>query len=72
MLLVILLIVFGLMALIRKEIPITRNRKVTGTNSQVIGIILLLGAILNYSTGGISALVALGIAIVYGFTQSSK
>ena len=72
MLLVILLAAFGVIALTKKELSLTRNRKVSGQASQTIGIILLVGAALTLFVSGLLGLVALGIAIVYGFTQSSK
>lgn len=72
MLLVILLAAFGVIALTKKEFSLTRNRKVSGQASQTIGIILLVGAALAFFVSGLLGLVALGIAIVYGYTQSSK
>lgn len=71
MLLVILLAAFGIIALTRGEMKITNGRRVSGSNSKILGAILLAGAVGNLFIGGIG-LIALIVAIVAGLALSEK
>jgi len=71
MILVILLAIFGIGAITKGEFQITKNRRVSGSNSKILGVIMLIGAALNLFIGG-AGLVALVVAIVVGLATAEN
>jgi hypothetical protein len=65
MIIVILLVIFGIIALTRNEVKITNKRRVSGSNSKLLGAIMLVGAVAGFFING-AGLVALIIVIVVG------
>lgn len=46
----ILFIIFGFLGLVRGELPLTKNKKIAGTQARVIGGVLIFLAILGLIT----------------------
>lgn len=76
MLLSIVMLVFGILAITKRNFKITRNRTVTGNTSRNLGIVLILGALGAFNQepliAGIVQLTALVIAIGVGIAKSEK
>lgn len=71
----ILLLVFGLIALVKGEFKITAKRMVKGSVSRPLGVLLLLGAGVPYLSSDYGALiqvVLLVVVIVVGLLTSKK
>jgi len=66
----ILFIIFGVLALTRSEIKISRNRTIVGQDAKILGVILLAGAVLGFFLGVWVILLTLVIAIGYGYMRS--
>ena len=74
MLLNILMLVFGIVALAKGEFKITRGRKVKGSIGRVLGVVLLIGAGVEFLTeyGGVIQFVLLIGVIIAGLATSEK
>ena len=74
MLLIVLMVIFGIVALVKGEFKITNSRKVKGSTSRILGGLLQVGAaaglIPNYG-GGIAILVLIVVVIV-GLATAEK
>ncbi len=70
----ILLLVFGVLALVKGEFKITARRKVKGSTSQMLGILLLMGAGLSILGGNLSiiSLVLFITVVVVGIATAEK
>ncbi|MFN8372864.1 MAG: hypothetical protein U0694_08300 [Anaerolineae bacterium] len=66
----ILFIIFGILALTRSEIKISRNRTIVGQDAKILGVILLGGAVLGFFLGVWVILLTLVVAIGYGYMRS--
>lgn len=60
----ILLLVFGLFALIKGEFSLTRTRKVQGSIGRGLGVFMLIGAALPFILGDYGSAAALAVLIV--------
>ncbi len=69
MLLVIVLAILGILAITKGEFQITKTRRVSGNNSRILGVIMLVGAVLNLFIGG-AGLIAFIVAIVVGLATA--
>lgn len=74
MLLTILMVIFGMVALMKGEFKITARRKVKGETSRSLGTALIIGAILVIIPryGGMLQLLVLVGVIILGLTSSEK
>ena len=70
----ILLLVFGVLALVKGEFKITARRKVKGSTSQMLGILLLMGAGLSILGGNLAiiSLVLFITVVVVGIATAEK
>ncbi|NWF68369.1 MAG: hypothetical protein HXY40_04725 [Chloroflexi bacterium] len=66
----ILFIIFGVLALTRSELKISRNRVITGQDAKVLGVIMIAGAALGFFLGPWVILGTLVIVIVYGLARA--
>jgi hypothetical protein len=66
----ILFIIFGVLALTRSEIKISRSRTIYGQDAKILGGILLAGAILAFFLGVWVILATLVIAVIFGYTRA--
>jgi hypothetical protein len=68
-----LLLVFGLIALVKGEFKITQNRRVK--DGRGLGCLMLFGAAISFLTGGQGWLIVLGVlvlAIIVGLAVSEE
>ncbi len=75
MCLIILLLVFGIIALVKGEFKITGSRKVKGDIGRALGVVMLIGAGLPFFAGEYGAViqvVLLIIVIIVGLATSEK
>ena len=70
----ILLLVFGILALVKGEFKITAKRKVKGSTSQLLAILLLIGAALSFLGGDLAiiSLVLFITVVVVGIATAGK
>ncbi len=70
----ILLLVFGLLALVKGEFKITAKRKVKGSTSRILGVLLLVSAALSVLGGNwsIYALLLFVAIVVAGIAAAEK
>ena len=71
MLLIMLLVIFGVYALVKGEIKITKNRVLRGNVTKILGIIMLVGAGLSFIEG-LAGIAALLLTIFVGLFLSEK
>jgi hypothetical protein len=74
MLLIILMVIFGIIALAKGEFKITNGRKVKGSTGRILGGVLLVGAaagLIPNSGGGLAFLVLIVVVIV-GLATAEK
>jgi uncharacterized membrane protein HdeD (DUF308 family) len=72
MLLYLLMVVFGITALIKGEFKITNKRKVTRSKATLLGILLILGAVLGFFVYGYAGIFTLILVIIIGLATSEK
>ena len=69
------MVIFGFVALAKGEFKITKGRKVSGSMSKILGVLLLIGAGAGLLFGDYGALVQIGafiIVIIIGLATSEK
>lgn len=74
MLLLIIMVVFGLIALAKGEFKITNGRKVKGSTGRTLGVLLLLGAFGAFlpQVGGFVQIGTFILVIIIGLIASEK
>jgi hypothetical protein len=75
MCLIILLLVFGIVALVKGEFKITGSRKVKGDIGRILGVVMLIGAGVPFVAGeygGVIQIVLLIVVIIIGLATSEK
>ena len=68
----ILMLVFGIIALVKGKFNLTINKKVADSTGRVLGIILLLGAAAGFVGGGVLQFIAFVVVIAIGFAKVEK
>ncbi len=71
MILFVIELIFGIIALTRKEIKITNSRIIQGETARNIGILLIAGAAVGFFTGALVLWGTLIAAIVWGFIATN-
>ncbi len=71
MILFVIELIFGIIALTRKEIKITNSRIIQGETARNIGILLIVGAAIGFFTGALVLWTTLIAAIVWGFIATN-
>ncbi|TAK12294.1 MAG: hypothetical protein EPO32_09395 [Anaerolineae bacterium] len=64
-------VIFGIYALVKKEIKITNSRILQGDTARNIGILLLAGAAVGFFTGALVLWGTLIAAVVWGFIATN-